>query len=51
MPQQEHIKRVKHYDIERVLDEYTKFSTTPNPTPFFEGENEISKKLGRGSNF
>ena len=23
----------------------------PSPTPFFEGGNEISKKLGRGSKF
>ena len=24
---------------------------SPSPTPFYEGQNKIYKKLGRGSNF
>ena len=49
------IRRIKYYYIEKVLDEYTQFSTSFQFPCFLGGflewENEISRKLGRGSNF
>ena len=49
MLQQEHT-RVKYYYIDFLMNKHSSLPP-PSPTPFFEGGNEISKNLGRGSKF
>ena len=48
MLQQGHTKRAK-YNIDFQMNTHSSLHP-PNTNPFFEGGNEISKKLGRGNN-